>query len=130
LHTHASSAATEAPKIENTLAVGEAIAAGDPVYFTNTNNRVGKSDTVDPKARVAGVARTGQSTPGNTAEIVSAGICAGVLSTATAGDAYYLATGGGVSTSLPGSSKRVIRVGYAVNASDLWVEITDFGKKA
>jgi hypothetical protein len=130
LHTHASSAATEAPKIENTLTVGEAVAAADPVYFTNTNNRVGKADTVDPKARVVGVTRIGQTTPGDTAEVVSAGICAGVLSGATAGDAYYLATGGGIATSLPGSTKRVIRVGYAVNASDLWVEIVDFGKKA
>lgn len=130
LHTHSSAPATEAPKVENSLAVGEAIAVGDPVYATNTNNRIGKSDTIDPKARVIGVARTAQGTVGNTCEVVSSGIAASVLSGATAGDAYYLATGGGLTTSLPGASKRQIRVGFAVNATDLFVKIDDFGRKA
>lgn len=130
LHVHSAGTATEAPKVENSLAVSEAVAVGDPVYFTNTNNRVGKGDTTDPKSNIIGVARTAQSTPGDTAEIVSIGPATGVLSGATAGDRYYLATNGGISTALPGAAKRVIRVGYAINGTDLWVEIADFGKKA
>lgn len=130
LHTHASSPATEAPKVENTLTVGEAILVGDPVYFTNTNNRIGKGDTTDPKANIAGVARTAQAVPGNTCEVVSIGPCAGVLSLATAGDKYFLQTGGGIGTALPLSGKRIILVGFAINATDLFVLIHDYGKKA
>lgn len=130
LHTHASSPATEAPKIENTLLVGEAIAVADPVYFTGTANRIGKSDTVDPKAYVIGVARTAQATPGSSCEVVTAGPCAGVLSGATAGDRYYLQDGGGIGTTIPGGGKRIIQVGIAINGTDLFVRIVDFGKKA
>jgi len=131
LHTHGSSPATEAPKVENTLTVGEAIAVADPVYFTNTSNRIGKSDTVDPKAYVIGIARTAQPTPGSTCEVVTVGPCAGILGgTATAGDRYYLQDGGGIGIALPGSGKRVIQVGIAINTTDLFVRIVDFGKKA
>jgi hypothetical protein len=134
LHSHSSGVATEAPKVENTLTVIEAIAIGDPVYFTNTNNRIGKGDTTDPKAFICGVARTAQPTPSSTCEVVSLGPCAGVLNglvpTPVAGDRFYLQTGGGIGVALPGSGKRQIRVGYAINASDLFVEIMDFGKKA
>jgi hypothetical protein len=130
LHTHASSPATEAPKVENTLTVGEAIAIADPVYFTSTNDRVGKGDTVDPKANIAGVARTAQATPGATAEVVSIGPCAGILSGATAGTKYFLQDGGGIGATLPGTGKRIIMVGFAINATDLFVLIHDFGKKA
>lgn len=130
LHAHAASVATEAPKVENTLTVGEAISAGDPVYFTNTNNRIGKSDTSDSKAKVIGIARTAQPTPGDTCEVVASGPCAGVLSGATSGNAYYLQTGGGIGTSLPGAGKRVIQVGIAINTTDLFVRILDYGKKS
>ena len=131
LHTHSAAVATEAPKVESTMTVNEAIAIGDAVYITNTNNRVGKADTSDSKAKVVGVARTAQSTPGSTCEVVNAGLCTGCLSAATAGDAYYLQTGGTISTALPvGGGKRVIQVGIALNATDLFVRILDYGKKA
>lgn len=130
LHVHSVGAATEAPKVSNALPVAEAVAAGDPVYFSTTNDRVGKGDTVDSKAKIVGVAATGQVTVGNTAPIITSGVASGVLSGATSGDPYYLATGGGLSTSTPGAGKRVIQVGVAKNATDLWVRVIDFGKKA
>jgi len=131
LHSHSVGTATETPKIENTLTVGESILVADPVYFTNTNNRVGKGDTTDAKAKIVGVARTAQATPGNTCEVVSAGPAVGILSGATAGDAYYLQTGGGIGTSpAPGAGKRVIQVGVAINQTDLFVRILDYGKKS
>lgn len=131
LHVHAAAVATEAPKVENSLAVDEAVAAGDPVYFTSTGDRVGKADaSVVAESRVIGVARTAQSTVGQTSEIVSNGECAGVLSTATAGTPYYLQNTGGIGTSLPGAGYRVILVGYAASADDLWVAIRDYGKQA
>lgn len=131
LHVHASTPATEAPKVENTLAVNEAIAVADPIYQTATNDRIGKADTdTDAKAAVLGITRTAQATVGQTAEIVSVGPAAGILSGATAGARYYLATGGGISTSAPGAGKKVVEVGFAMNATDLFVRIIDRGRKA
>lgn len=129
LHTHAAGA--EAARIENSLAVDAAVAVGDPVYFTGTGDRIGPADAaVDAEARVIGVARTAQAVVGNPCEVVTAGEAAGVLAGATPGAAYYLQSGGGLGTSLPGASARVIQVGVAASATDLFVRIVDYGKKA
>jgi len=131
LHVHASATATEAPKVENTLTTAtDATSNGDPVYV-NGNSTVGKSlANDDAKSRVLGVIRTGAGAAGATPEVVSLGICAGILSSATAGTPYYLQTAGGIGTSLPGGGNRVIQVGWAYNADDLWIELKDYGKKA
>jgi hypothetical protein len=129
-HTH-SIASTEAPKVESDLAVDEAIAVADPVYFTATGDRVGKADaTTVAKSRVIGVARTAQAAVGSDSAIVAQGEAAGVLSGATPGTPYYLADSGGIATSLPAAGSRVILVGYAASADDLWVAIRDYGRKA
>lgn len=131
LHIHAAASATEAPKVENTLTTAtDATSNGDPVYI-NGNSTVGKSlSNDDTKARVLGVIRTGAGAAGATPEVVSLGICAGILSSATAGTPYYLQAAGGIGTSVPGAGNRVIQVGWAYNADDLWVELKDYGKKA
>lgn len=120
-----------ASRVSDDYAVNEAIAIGDAVNWSSTNDRVEKSraDT-DSKARVIGVAETAQSTVGQDATIVSSGPCTGAISGATAGTAYYLQSTGGIGTSLPGSGNRQIQVGTAKNATDLWVRIVDYGKKA
>lgn len=131
LHTHALPTVPYAGRIESLLAVVEAVAAGDPVYQSTTNDQVGKGDCGnDAKSRIIGIARTGQTTPGNSAPIVSAGPCAGVLTGATAGVPYYLAASGGLTSTVPGAGRRVIQVGIAKNATDLFVRIVDYGKKA
>lgn len=131
LHTHALQTVPYAGRIEGSYAVVEAVATGDPVYQSTTNDQVGVSDCGnDAKSRVLGVARTGQSTPGNAASIVTAGPCAGVLTGATAGTPYYLAAGGGLTSTVPGAGRRVIQVGVAKNTTDLFVRIVDYGKKA
>jgi len=125
------SGVSEATKIENTLAVSEAVAAADPVYWNGTNDQVGKALANDnAKARVMGVARTAQATPGQTAEVVSHGVLTTAFAGATVGTPYYLQAAGGIGTSVPGAGNRVILVGYAKNATDLWVQIIDYGKKA
>ena len=131
LHTHAVSSAPYALRIENAFAVVEAVAAGDPVYQSATNDQVGKGDAAsDAKSRIIGIARTAQSTPGNTAPIVEQGPCTSVLTGATANTPYYLASGGGLTTTRPTGGKRVILIGFAKNATDLHVRITDYGKAA
>lgn len=123
--------AAPASRVSADYAVGEAIAIGDAVNWSATNDRIEKSraDT-DAKARVIGVAETAQGTVGQNSTIVSHGPCVGAITTATAGQAYYLQATGGIGTSLPGAGDRVVQVGIAKNASDLFVRVVDYGKKA
>lgn len=120
----------EASRVENDMnGTGGTVAAGDPVYYTATANIIDEADAaVNAESRVIGVCR--DATTITALAIVSAGPCAGVLSGATAGTPYYLQSGGGIGTALPGASTRVVQVGIAMNATDLFVRIVDFGKKA
>jgi hypothetical protein len=125
-------AASEVPKIEDTVTTAtDAIANGDPVYI-NGNNTYGKgrADT-DSKSRITGITRTGGGAAPASIEVVSAGPCTAVLAGGgVANVPYYLQATGGIGTALPGAGYRVICVGYALNANDLFVRITDYGKKA
>lgn len=130
LHTHTGLAVAEAERIENDLTTTDALAAGDPVYWDGANNQVAQADAgADSKAWVMGVS-VGAVLAAASGAMVSHGAALGVLSGATAGTPYYLAAGGGLTTTVPGAGNRVVQVGFAINASDLWVKIHDFGKKA
>ncbi len=121
---------TRAPKVDDNYTYDTTVAAGDPVQWATTANRVRKCQANnDALAFVMGVAKTA-GTAGQTGEVVNHGPCLGVLSGATPGAYYYLAAAGGLTTAIPGGNTRTVRVGYAMNATDLWVEIADFGKKA
>lgn len=131
LHTHSLPTVPYAGRIQNSYPAFEAISAGDPVYQTTTNDQVGRGDAAATvKSRVIGLALTAQSTPGDPVPVVSSGMVATVLTGATAGTPYYLAAGGGLTHTLPGAGNRVIEVGVAKNATDLFVRIVDYGKKA
>jgi hypothetical protein len=123
--------ASPATRLSEDLTVNLATAIGDPVNWSATNDRVepSRADT-DAKTFVIGLAETAQATPGSTATIVRRGVAVGVISGATAGTPYYLQDTGGIGTSLPTAGKRVIQVGTAKNASDLEVNVIDYGKKA
>jgi hypothetical protein len=56
------------------------------------------------------------------------GYNAGVLSSATAGSVYYLQSSGGIGTTVPSGGNNVVQVGFAINATDLFVMIQRFGK--
>ena len=122
-----------APKTEDNYIANEAIAVGDPVaWAAGVNDKLakGRADT-DAKSRIVGIARTAATATDETLAIVSEGPATGVLSGATAGDPYYLQDTGGVGTfAAITAGKRVIRLGFAKNATDLFVDIMDLGKKA
>jgi len=126
LHTHAG-----AGTVRISPPAAEAILKSDPVYWSATNDRVGKgrADT-DTKSRIIGVAEAAQPTTGNPVPIVCHGPILGAISLAIAGTPYYLQATGGIGTAVPGASKRLVLCGYAMNASDLWVHTIDYGKKA
>jgi hypothetical protein len=121
----------EAQRVENTLtANADNIAIADPVYGTSTNNKYGKADAAtDAKSYPIAIARTAAPSDNDTFEAVSAGPCAAVLTGATAGTRYFLQSGGGIGTGVPGAGLRVIEIGIAKNATDLFVRIIDHGKK-
>jgi hypothetical protein len=131
LHNHATAPASEAPRVENSISTAtDATANGDPVYI-NGSNTVGKARADDDaKSRVIGVIRTGGGAAPTTVEVVSIGPAAGILSSATPNQPYYLQATGGIGTTLPGGGNRIIQVGKALNTTDLFVDIIDYGKKA
>jgi hypothetical protein len=127
LHSHA-----KIKKVASDHAVAEAITKYDPVYRSATNDRVGKARADnDAKSRVVGVSEETENVVGDPASIVAHGEILGGLSggAAVAGTPYYLQATGGIGTAVPGAANRVILVGYAINATDLWVHILDYGKK-
>lgn len=122
-----------APTTEENYIANEAFAVGDPVaWAAGVNNKLAKGlASSDAKSRIIGIARTASTAANDTAAIVSEGVAVGVLSGATAGDPYYLQDSGGVGTfAAITAAKRVIRMGFAKNATDLFVDIMDLGKKA
>lgn len=130
LHTHAIPA-EEAKRIEDTHLNNAAVTAGRVVRWSATNNEVIHADNGSVAgARAIGVARTGGAANPGTSEVVKHGICAGCLTSATVNIPYFLGTAGAlvVFGSIP-TPGRVIRMGYASNASDLDVNIQDLGYK-
>lgn len=126
LHSHAP---TPTDRVEEETTANTSISLGDPVSMSSVNNRVVKGDAAsDAAARVIGVA-VNTATAGNPVSVVKRGTATGVLIGATPNTPYYLAAGGGLTTSLPAVGNRVIMVGYAKNATDLEVVIHDYGKR-
>lgn len=130
LHTHASSPATEAPRVEDTHTNDIIIADGDAVCWSTTADGITKADnSAIATSRVIGIARTGGAADA-TSEVVKHGVCAGPLSGATVNIPYFLgATGARVVFGSIPTPGRVIRLGFAKNATDLDVQIMDLGYK-
>lgn len=122
----------EATRVENSLVAGENVTKGDPVYWGTANDKFGKAraDT-DAKAYVFGIAKANIAADAS-GEVVSYGPAAGVLTGATYGTKYYLDSAGGLKADSPPTAggSRVVMIGWAVNATTLWVQPIDFGKKA
>jgi hypothetical protein len=97
-----------------------ALAAGDPWTWGSTSNTIVRSDATGGSgtALCRGVALTAIAANG-TGQVVRQGVAAGVLSGATPGAPYFLAPGGGLTATIPGSGYSVVRLGLAVNATDL-----------
>jgi len=131
LHTHASATATEAPKVEDTHLNNVVIAAGDVVCWSATADELAIADNSGTEtSRVIGIARTGGAANPGTSEVVKHGVCTGCLSGATVRTPYFLgATGARVVFGSIPTPGRVIRLGFAKNATDLDVQVMDLGYK-
>lgn len=122
----------EAKRLCNSLTAQVALAAGDPVYATTTNNEVAKSDA-DTEATVKafiGIAQAAALAAASV-NVCSDGLVVGVLTGGgfTAGEPVYVASGGGLTDTRPaGAAKHVQYLGRAVNADDLMLQPQYLGK--
>jgi hypothetical protein len=120
----------------NCNADSNGLTAGDAVYISAGNTakqaKAKNSGSSDKDGWVVGVVSSAGAAGGAQAKIITSGIATGILSGATAGAPYYLGDNGGM-TSDPtsiGSGDRFVMIGVAMNATDLWVQVRDFGQKA
>ncbi len=127
-------ATSDGDRIADDYNVNEAIAVADPVYWSTTANRVAKADAVaaqwPAKAQVFGVSENAQAVVGSAATIVGRGPVRSVFVGASAGDVYWLKVGGGITATIPTPNNALVRVGWAMNATDLYVSIADYGRRS
>lgn len=132
LHTHAITGVEEAARVENTIVNSTSITAGKVVRYSAVNNQIAVADNdTDPHARVIGIARVGGAASPGTSEIVSHGLCATALTGMTVNTPVFLGTAGALveHANIPRPG-RIIRMGFMVNASDVFVQIMDLGYRA
>ena len=98
------------------------IAVKTCVYFA-ANNKFGVASATDLTKLPVGVTVAGAAS-GAACTAVTSGVAAGVLTSATAGAPYYLSTTGTLTATPPAATGNAdIIMGYAMNATDLWVQI-------
>lgn len=107
-----------------------AIAKGVGVYISG-NDVVSTGDSTDSdKSRIIGVAGAAIASTFS-GPVLTTGTVTAVLIGATAGTPYYLSsTGAPILYSAIPSGERVVRLGFARNATDLEVRIQDYGLKS
>lgn len=111
-------------------ATGANFAKGVAGYYS-ANDVLSPGDcTVDAKSRVMGIANAAIASPA-AGTFKKSGVVTGVLSGATFGTRYYMSSTGTpiLAGSIPVSG-RTIQMGIAKNATDLDVQIFDYGKRA
>jgi len=118
--------------LRNSYLTTSGVASGDPVYIaTNDHVEKARADTDTSGlggALVIGLNGAGAVGAGGTVPVCSAGPNLGILVLAVAGTAYFLQPTGGIGTAVPATG-RIIQVGVAINATDLFVRILDMGSK-
>lgn len=131
LHTHNITSVEEAQRVEHTHLNNTSVTTGRAVRWSGTNNEVTHADNgTAANSNAIGVARTGGAANPGTSEVVKHGVCASVISSATVNTAYYLGTAGALvlQASIP-KPGYIVRMGFAVNGTDLDVQIQDYGRQ-
>lgn len=106
------------------------IAKGDGVYYSE-NDGVSTGDcTTDAESRIVGVADAAI-LDNATGRVKKSGVVTGVLTAATFNTKYWLGTSGQpVLGAALAAGNRTIQLGIAKNATDLEVQIADYGRRA
>lgn len=130
LHVHSYVGVSSAQGVEYARVAAASLTAGQGVYYSaNDQLSPGDSSSIS-KVGIVGVAAASISATASGPIAGEGMVVTGVLTGATAGTPYYMSHTGApiVAGSLVGSD-RVIRLGFAKNATDLEVHIEDLGKK-
>jgi len=122
----------EAKYVENAWTAGEGITKADPVYIsTAADNTVLLADASDDAEFLpVGLATTTVAIT-ESVDVVSHGLVAGLITGLgfTRGQEIFLDNTSGLTNSPPTGAVHVVRVGVAKNATDLYIDIHDYGKK-
>lgn len=121
-----------ATSVTSTYTAGTGGISQYDIVYIDSNNTILKGDANGfSTSKVIGFAPAAISAT-NSGSVQENGVLSGVLSGATAGDAYFLGETAGqiVSTPPTTSGAYVVRVGYARNATDLHIQIQQIGKRA
>lgn len=121
-----------ATNVVSTYTAGAGGIAQYDIVYISANNTVLKGDAnAFASSKVIGFAPNAI-TAAASGSIQEDGVLAGVLTGATAGDAYFLSeTPGLISTTRPTTSGAFVTlVGYAKNATDLHIQIQQIGRRA
>lgn len=110
------------PAQETTVEAGEAIAALRAVRISNNQAFVAGGFAIPHGFTFAGAAL------GQACTVIQAGTVAGAVSGAAIGQRFWLTASGQATPTQPTTSgARLIRLGFAVSATDVFVEIEDLG---
>lgn len=119
------------PKNQNVFQSAEAIAANDAVTWSTTSGQIYQArGNDDARSFAFGIALNTVAGSGLDVTVVTHGPAPGVLSGATPGAHYYVGASGGITATLPTGGNRRRLIGYAMNATDLFVQIEDRGRAA
>lgn len=117
-----------APKIDALYTASSSVSAGQAVYWSVNDKIAPSNNTNDAIAHTIGMAPLAILASSN-GIVITEGIVEGVLSGATVNTPYYLGpTGLPVLYSTLSPGARIIQLGKAKNANDLFVQIKDFGR--
>ena len=122
----------QAERLCNTYVAQAAVAAGQPVFQTSTNNEVAEADASVRAASTSfvGVAKAAAGVGANV-EVATDGLVLGALTGTgiTAGQPVYIAVGGGLTSTRPtGAGNSIMYLGRAKNADDLTLQPQYLGK--
>jgi hypothetical protein len=121
-------AADEAERLEVTYTAGANVTAGDPVRFSADDTVVPTDNALGTSRRTVGLARLTASS-GNPVEVSTEGLVRGILAGATAGDAFFLDTPNGLTSTRPtAAGSHIYLMGFAANPTDLQLRIQYMGK--
>ena len=102
------------------------VSEGDPIAPDGSSGLAKARADTAVKSWVVGVAGGNYALDADM-NVIMWGLAAGILSSATAGDKYYVAETGGLTTTMPAAGNYVTVVGYAINATDFWVSPQYYG---
>jgi len=114
-----------------TLSSAEAISKGDPVYV-QTTDLVGQGCAASGNmSRIIGLALTAAASNAACIIVNNGSIVRSCVTGATYNAPYYLnAATAGITATIPAAAgSRLIMVGYAINTSDICVQLRDYGQK-